>query len=74
MTVKTKTHFNRSEIDDVLESAIEWQERARQNHGITLDVKDCVNHVVMFGCASALAGIDKSFNEILKLAKQDLSK
>jgi len=74
MEIKPKTHTNRSEIDDVIESAIEWQDRARQNHGITLDITKCIGFVLKFGSASSMNHIAELGIDVLEIINEERKK
>lgn len=71
MAIKPKMITNRSTIDDVIESALEWQERARQNHGVTLGYEKCIEYALKQSQATSVADIATALETIIDIAQAE---
>lgn len=60
---------DRNEYDDLFETAIELQQRARQNHGLTLDIKDCIGISIKMTYANAVCEIAEGVDALLIMAQ-----
>jgi len=68
MAIKPKTISNYNEIDKIIEQAIEFQERARQHFGITLETRDCIGFLLTYTNTNATIKISESLEMIVTLA------
>lgn len=71
MTYQTKTITGHDDLDDLFETAIQIQQRARQNHGFTLDIKDCIGIALKHTYADAMVDIAERLSDLVELARDD---
>ncbi len=71
MTYQAKTITNHDDLDDLFEAAVQIQQRARQNHGFTLDIKDCIGIALKDTYAGAMVDIADRLSDLVKLARDN---
>ncbi len=68
MAIKPKTISNYNEIDKIIEQAIEFQERARQHYGITLETRDCIGYLLTYMNTNAIERMVDQLETIVTIA------
>lgn len=71
MSIQPKTFSDRTIIDEILEQAIEWQQRARQNHGLTIEVSLCIDLAIKQAQVTSMDNVSITLTEIIRLAQED---